>query len=93
MKMLSTKCRGHKARKGRSNANPLNELTLTQLFEVWSSTVETAEEHRTDEVLERIKTFVEEEDLAAHPVHLVRALIRYTSTCNDYVIECLEKGN
>ena len=26
------------------------------------------------------------------PIHLMRALIRFTMTCNDYAYQCVEKG-
>jgi len=90
MKMFFTKCWGHKATKADSATNPFNELTLTQLHEIWSSTIAKSEEHKTDEVYERIKHFVDDEDLAKHPVHLVRALIRFTSTCTDYAFKSVE---
>lgn len=93
MKMFFTKCWGHKAPKGGAAANPFNDLTLTQLYEVWSSSVAQGEDYKTDEVFERIKRFVEEEHLAKHPVHLVRALIRFTSTCNDYAFGCVKDRN
>jgi hypothetical protein len=93
MKMLFTKCRGHKAPKVDSATNPLNELTLAQLYDVWSSTDAASEEHKTEEVFQRIKSFVEAENLAKHPIHLMRALIRFTSTCNDYVFQCVEGQN
>jgi hypothetical protein len=93
MKMFLMKCRRHKATTADSAANPLNELTLTQLYDVWSSSIAEGEDYKTDQVLERIKRVVEEESLNTEPIHLVRALIRFTSTCNDYVLQSVEGRN
>jgi hypothetical protein len=90
MKMLWKKRWGRNPAKSGSATNPFNELTLIQLYEIWSSTIAKGEEQKTDEAFERIKHFVEDEDLAKHPVHLVLALIRFTSTCTDYAFKCVE---
>lgn len=68
--------------------NPLNALSLDELFACWSEFATEEDDRQTEAITESIKAFVEENGLAANPIHLVRALIRFTTKCNDYVIEC-----
>jgi len=92
MKTFAMKWGRHKAPKQTPGTNPLNELPLAQLYEVWSSCVTENDDHKTDHVLVRIKRFVEEENLNSHPIHLMRALIRFTTTCNDYAFQCTKNS-
>ena len=91
MKMSFTKHRRHKASKTVSPENPLNALTISQLYEVWSSSIAADDTHNADAIEQRIRHFVEEEGLNTNPVHLMRALIHFTMACNDYAFHCIGK--